>query len=103
MSVCASFVIPALNEARYIGATLGSIRRAMESVAESADYEIIVVDDGSADATVQIARNHGVRAIEVRKRNIAAVRNAGAAAAKGEFLVFVDDAREPEYIRHKTS
>lgn len=90
MSVRVSFIVPALNEERYVGAALDALQRGMESVSEAAGYEIIVVDDGSADATVEVARKHGVRVIEIRKRNIAAVRNAGAAAAEGRFLVFVD-------------
>lgn len=53
-------------------------------------YEIIGVDDGSLDRTVDIARQHRARVIEVCKRNIAAVRNSGASEAQGQFLIFVD-------------
>ena len=85
-----SFVIPALNEVQYISAALESIHSAMTRCNKQLSYEIIVVDDGSLDRTVDIARQHRARVIEVCKRNIAAVRNAGASEAQGQFLIFVD-------------
>ena len=45
-----SFVVPAYNEERYLGATLASIHAAALAVAEP--YEIVVADDASTDATV---------------------------------------------------
>jgi glycosyltransferase involved in cell wall biosynthesis len=53
-------------------------------------YEVIVADDGSTDATGVIASTHGARVIPLAARQIAAARNAGARAALGEWLVFVD-------------
>lgn len=90
MDVYLSFVIPALNEAHYIGATVNSIHAAMQGWDRQHGYEIIVVDDDSTDATVEIARKHRARVMRVRERNIAAVRNAGSRTAKGKFLIFVD-------------
>jgi hypothetical protein len=84
-----SFVIPALNEAQYIGATLDSIQQAMSRGGQQ-HYEIIVVDDGSADDTAKIAIQHQARVLQVCQRNIAAVRNSGAREARGKFLIFVD-------------
>jgi glycosyltransferase involved in cell wall biosynthesis len=83
-------VIPALNEAQYISAALESIHSAMKRCDKQLSYEIIVVDDGSSDGTVDVARQHRARVIEVCKRNIAAVRNAGASEAQGKFLIFID-------------
>lgn len=83
-----SFVIPAHNEQALLPACLRSIHCAAS--AAGLDYEIIVVDDASTDATVQAARDGGAHVISVRLRQIAAVRNAGAAAATGDVLVFVD-------------
>ena len=54
------------------------------------DAEVIVVDDSSTDRTAEIARAHGARVIPVQLRHIAAVRNAGAAAANGDIFIFVD-------------
>lgn len=83
-----SFVIPAHNEERWIGACLGSIRSTMAERLEA--YEVIVVDDASTDATRDVAERMGARTLRVELRNIAAVRNAGARAAAGAILFFVD-------------
>jgi glycosyltransferase involved in cell wall biosynthesis len=53
-------------------------------------FEVVVVDDASTDRTVTVARECGARVVSVNHRQIAATRNAGANAAKGEFLIFVD-------------
>ncbi len=83
-----SFVIPAWNEEAMIGATIDAVRAAAD-VCER-PYEIIVVNDDSSDQTEAIAAGHGARVINVKKRQIAAVRNAGAAQARGDILIFVD-------------
>jgi glycosyltransferase involved in cell wall biosynthesis len=83
-----SFIVPAHNEERWIGLCLGSIRATMDKVAEA--YEVIVVDDTSTDATHEIARQMGAHTLQVQHRKISAVRNAGARAASGEVLLFVD-------------
>lgn len=83
-----SFVIPAHNEQALLPACLRSIHSAVS--AAGLDYEIIVADDASTDATAQAARDGGARVVPVNLRQIAAVRNAGAAAATGDVLVFID-------------
>lgn len=83
-----SFIVPAHDEARWIGKCLGSIRTAMALVPEP--YEVIVVDDASTDSTPQLARQMGARTLRVEHRKISAVRNAGARAANGEVFFFVD-------------
>ncbi len=94
-----SFIVPAHNEEHELPATLGAIRAAAE--ADGQPFEIIVVDDASEDATAEIARSFGARVVPVNLRQIAAVRNAGARAARGEILFFVDaDTRvSPRQIR----
>ena len=85
-----SIVIPAHNEAQYLGATLAALASAVKEAVIDVDHEIVVVDDGSTDATAEIARAAGARVVSVDVRQIAASRNAGARAARGDMLVFVD-------------
>lgn len=83
-----SFVIPAYNEEKYLPATLAAIHEAARAAGEP--YEIVVANDASTDRTAEIAEQAGARVVTVQKRQIAATRNAGAAAAAGDPLVFVD-------------
>ena len=83
-----SFIIPAHNEERYLDATLTAIRAA--AAAAGKPFELIVVDDGSLDATASVARTHGATVVPVNVRHIAAARNAGARASRGDVLIFVD-------------
>ena len=83
-----SFIVPAHDEARLIAATLEAIHAAADALGER--HEVLVVDDASTDRTGAIALQCGARVIRVEHRHIAATRNAGARAAAGELLVFVD-------------
>lgn len=83
-----SIVIPAHDEAPVIGATLDALADAVCAV--DGDVEVIVVDDASTDGTAAIARGRGARVVQVDVRHIAGARNAGAAAARGDRLLFVD-------------
>jgi hypothetical protein len=83
-----SFVVPAHNEENELPQTLNAVRQAAEACGES--YEIIVVNDASTDATAEVAAKFGARVINIERRHIAAARNAGGRAARGELLFFVD-------------
>ena len=83
-----SFVVPAYNEEHELSNTLGAIHVAASDAAWP--YEIIVVDDASTDATPEIASGAGAKVIRINRRQIAAARNAGGRAAKGEYLFFID-------------
>jgi glycosyltransferase involved in cell wall biosynthesis len=83
-----SFIVPAYNEELELSGTLAAIRAAASRVTQG--YEIIVVDDASSDATPEIAARAGGRVISINRRQIAAARNAGARAAQGKYLLFVD-------------
>jgi glycosyltransferase involved in cell wall biosynthesis len=86
--VSISVIIPALNEAESIDAVV----RAMPW---SEIAECIVVDNGSTDATAKIAREAGARVIQ-SPRGYGAAMSAGAQAAVGEVLVFLDgDGADP--------
>src|SRR5258707_3421339 len=83
-----SFIVPAYNEEHELSDTLTAIHAAASGAA--LPYEIIVVDDASTDATPEIASRVGAKVIPINRRQIAASRNAGARAAQGEYLFFVD-------------
>ena len=83
-----SFIVPAHDEECLIGATLDALVATTARL--STNTEIIVVVDASTDATAEIARRSGAIVIEVDHRHIAATRNAGAAIARGDLLIFVD-------------
>lgn len=81
-----SVVIPCYNQAHFLS-------EAIESVLgqAGAEFEVIVVDDGSQDATAEVAARYPqVRCIRQPNRGIAGARNAGFAASWGEFLLFLD-------------
>ena len=83
-----SFVVPAHNEEFALEKCLGSIVHSANSV--GCEFELIVVDDDSTDRTAEIASEFTQQVISVSLRNIAAVRNAGAALAQNAIIVFVD-------------
>ena len=79
-----SIVIPVLNEEEYIGELLGYLK----SICSDATTEILVVDGGSTDNTVQLATAAGARVLQTDKGR-AVQMNYGAARAKGEILYFL--------------
>lgn len=86
-----SIIIPVLNEAQQIGALL----QALDELSGAA--ELIVVDGGSHDATVELARQHAnVQVVHFGRASRALQMNAGAAQARGEVLLFLHaDVRLP--------
>ena len=83
-----SFIIPAHNEEALLGRTLAALHASAGALDEV--YEVIVVNDASTDRTGEIALGGAARLITVSHRQIAATRNAGAAAAAGNIFIFVD-------------
>jgi glycosyl transferase family 2 len=81
----ASVVVAAYNAGQTLGACLASV-----ADLNYPDYETIVVDDGSTDSTASIAEAAGVRVIRRDHRGLGAARNAGADAARGEIVAFID-------------
>jgi rSAM/selenodomain-associated transferase 2 len=77
-----SVVVPMLNEERVIKATLGAVRAGAPAA------EVIVVDGGSKDRSIEVARPHCEVLIEA-PRGRAHQMNAGAAAAHGDAIAFV--------------
>jgi len=86
-----SVIVPAFNEAAYLPHLLDSIEVTRSRFDGAADaIEVIVANNGSTDATAEIARSRGCRVVDVEKRAIACARNGGASVASGATLCFVD-------------
>jgi glycosyltransferase involved in cell wall biosynthesis len=79
-----SVVIPALNEERHLGQLLSDIQR--QSLRPD---EVIVVDAGSCDATVRIAKHSPTRVLH-SEPPVARGRNVGGFSAKGDLIFFLD-------------
>lgn len=97
-----SVVIPCHDAERYLAQAVGS---ALDQ--ELPPHEVIVVDDASEDGSLALARRLAagapgrVRVLSVFERSAAAARNAGAAAATGDALMFLDadDVLAPDALR----
>jgi cellulose synthase/poly-beta-1,6-N-acetylglucosamine synthase-like glycosyltransferase len=81
-----SVIVPTWNEERYLPKCLGSL--VDQSVKEP--FEIIVVDGGSEDRTVDIAREYADKVFVRRGQPVGAARNTGAKNARGKVLAFID-------------
>jgi GT2 family glycosyltransferase len=86
-----SVVVCSYNGERTLPETCERLRQL-----EYPDYEVVVVDDGSTDATADIARQHGFRVISTENRGLSAARNIGMAAATGEVVAYLDDDAYPD-------
>ena len=85
-----SVVIPTHNRRRLLGPTLRSVL-----AQRGVDFEVVVVDDGSTDGTAETVAALGDRQVRLWRhrhpRGVATARNAGAAAAHGAWVAFLDD------------
>jgi glycosyltransferase involved in cell wall biosynthesis len=81
-----SVVIPCYNQARFLCEAIESVLRQSYRC-----FEVIVVDDGSADAIGDVvSRYRGINCIRQPNQGPAAARNAGLRSSKGSYLVFLD-------------
>jgi glycosyltransferase involved in cell wall biosynthesis len=78
-----SIIIPTKNEERFLPVLLESIKKQTYT-----NYEIIIADAGSTDSTREIAARYGCKVVQGGLPALG--RNAGAAAASGELLLFMD-------------
>lgn len=90
MNNCISIIIPVFNAEQFVGDCLKSVLNQTHP-----DIQVIAVDDGSTDGSLQIceeiaARNEKVHVITQKNQGVSAARNAGLYAANGKYVVFVD-------------
>lgn len=86
-------VVPAYNVEKTIARCLDGL---LDQSTLSGSYEVIVVDDGSTDATGKIAEERGVRVLRQPNRGAGAARNLGARHAQGDILLFIDADSVPD-------
>ena len=91
-----SVIIRALNEAKHIKQLLNGIKAQITDI----QIETILVDSGSFDSTVEIAKNHGVKILEISKEEFSFGRalNRGCEAASGDILLFASAHVYPIYF-----
>lgn len=87
-----SFIVPVYNTERYLSECLDSL---LTQDIDAHDYEIICVNDGSKDGSLEILREYArqypnIKVIDKKNEGVATARNIGLDAAKGDFIWFVD-------------
>lgn len=91
-----SIVVPAFNEERLLGRSLAEMKSATSAFSKHGwESELIVCDNNSTDKTAEIARQAGALVVFEPVNQIARARNRGAAAATGDWLIFVDADSHP--------
>lgn len=91
VSMRVSVVVPAFNEEKIIAQSLAAMREACSAwEARGWEWELIVCNNNSTDRTGELALAAGARVVFEPVNQIARARNSGAAAATGDWLVFVD-------------
>jgi len=80
-----SLIVPVYNVEKYIKKCLDSIFKQSFK-----DFEVIVVNDGTKDNSMDIVRKYNVKIIEQENQGLSEARNSGVKKATGEYLVFVD-------------
>ena len=86
-----SVVVCSYNGSRTLRDCLEGLQRL-----QYPDFEVIVVDDGSKDATPEIARQYRCRLIRTENRGLSSARNTGMEAATGEIVAYTDDDARPD-------
>jgi glycosyltransferase involved in cell wall biosynthesis len=88
-----SVVLCSYNGARTIGECLDGLL-----ALDYPDYEVIVVNDGSNDATASIAEEYPVKLINQANHGLSNARNAGLAASTGSIVAYIDDDAFPDRL-----
>lgn len=80
-----SIIIPVYNVEEYIKKCLDSVFAQTEK-----DFEVIVVNDGTKDNSMDIVKNYDVKTINQENKGLSAARNRGVKEATGEYIIFLD-------------
>lgn len=80
-----SIIVPVYNVENYIEKCLESIMKQTYK-----DYEVIVVNDGTKDNSMDIVKKYPVKIIEQENQGLSVARNTGVKHAKGEYIIFLD-------------
>src|SRR5438046_7594233 len=86
-----SVIVPTYNRRETIQAAIASVQRQT-----FADWELVVVDDGSTDDTAALIEGSDPRLVLIRQMNqgVNAARNTGMLRARGQYIAFLDSAAE---------
>ncbi len=97
--VLISVVVPAINEAENLKILIPQIKKTLIPITK--EYEIIVVDGHSTDATVQEAKKAGAIVVVQKEIGFGSALKEGFAQAKGEYIITIDAdlSHEPEIIK----
>lgn len=80
-----SVILPVYNGSKTLTTCIESI-----TSQDYSDYEIVAIDDGSTDNSLEILESYPIKIIRQKNSGVSAARNAGAALAKGQYLAFID-------------
>lgn len=80
-----SIIVPVYNVENYVGKCLDSIVNQSYS-----DYEVIIVNDGTKDNSMDIVKKYPFKVIEQKNQGLSVARNTGVKEAKGDYLIFLD-------------
>ncbi len=80
-----SIIIPVYNVEKYLKKCLDSVFNQTYK-----EYEVIVVNDGTKDSSMDIVKDYNVKVINQKNQGLSAARNAGVKVATGDYLIFLD-------------
>jgi glycosyltransferase involved in cell wall biosynthesis len=91
-----SIIVPAFNEEKLLAASLQAVKAAAKVFTQAGlHWELVVCDNNSTDGTAEIARAESAKVVFEPINQIGRARNTGAAAASGQWLLFIDADSRP--------
>ncbi len=91
-----SIIVPAFNEEKLLASSLQAVKASALAFTEAGlSWELVVCDNNSTDRTSEIARAEGAKVVFEPTNQIGRARNTGAAAASGQWLLFIDADSQP--------